>query len=48
MLPDINGNAHIIPLSTIQNIIDGKLSAFSIDDFNLILPIILKEWLDNE
>lgn len=39
------GNVHVIPVSVIENIIDGDLDITELDDWKLIMKRILNEWL---
>jgi len=47
MIPDISGDAHIIPVSLIEDVISGKKCITQIEEWQYILPTILKEWLNN-
>ena len=46
-IADANGDYHVIPLSTFHGIIDGKMKASRLDDFELIVPRIIQEWLEH-
>lgn len=39
-----DGNAHVIPMSVFENIINGKLRLVDIDDWELISKAIIHDW----
>lgn len=41
-----SGKVHVIPVSTIQDVIEGARDITSIEDYEDIVPSILIEWLD--
>jgi hypothetical protein len=40
-----DGNAHVIPLSLLQNIADGKASIDDVADRDQVIRTIVAEWL---
>lgn len=48
IIPDIDGNAHVFPVSLIEDIIQGRRSTSDIEFWDKILPVILSEWLVND
>ena len=47
MIPDIKGNAHVIPISLIEDVISGNICITELEDYQIIIPTILKEWLND-
>ena len=43
---DTFDDIHIMPESLIQDIIDGKMSVTELEDYEIIIPFILSEWLE--
>ena len=42
----LDGNAHIIPVQFFEDVIEGKRKITDLDDFDIIIRSILKEWLE--
>lgn len=39
-------DAHVYPLSMIEDVASGKIDITDIEDYQDIIPVIIKEWLD--
>ena len=46
-LQTLDGNVHVFPRAMIEDVISGKLRIVDIDDYEIILRTILKDWLEN-
>ncbi len=46
VLPTLDGNIHVLPVSVIQDIVSEKMSITDVDDGELIMRSILDEWLN--
>ncbi len=40
-----DGKAHVIPLSFFDSVMAGNVSIKELDDYDQIMPVIIKEWL---
>jgi len=45
---DINGNCHVIPCSLFEDFIAGKITWDIIDKDNVLLPVIIKYFLNKQ
>ncbi len=43
----LDGNAHIFPLTLIQDVIDGKKKITELEDFEIIIRTIISEWFED-
>jgi hypothetical protein len=48
MIMDIKGNSHVMPISLIEDIISGKRCITDLEDYQYIIPTVLKEWFNYE
>ncbi len=40
-----DGKAHVIPLTFFDKVMAGSVSINELDDYQEIMPVIIKEWL---
>lgn len=45
-VPTLDGNVHVIPASCFLDIIEGKRPLTEMDEWEVIMASILKEWLE--
>lgn len=43
--PTIDGNVHTLPVALVEDWISGKLKITDVDDSDILIRSILKEWL---
>lgn len=45
-VPDVNGDEHVIPVMFFENVARGKVPLSQLEEYELLLPTIIGEWLE--
>jgi len=46
-IPTLDNNVHVMPVGVIQGLISGEIALSAVDDSELLMRSILREWLDH-
>jgi hypothetical protein len=45
VIKDSTGNAHVVPVSVLIRVATGTMPITDLEEYKLIVPVIIKEWL---